>query len=63
MKRRAFSIKIEYILLVIAVLNFSVTEFCRQKAINKFFELDQFFETELNQISDTPLTRGAGHLQ
>ncbi|MCR4822375.1 MAG: hypothetical protein K5873_05835 [Treponema sp.] len=58
MKRRAFSIRIEYILLVIAVLNFSVTEFCRQKAINKFFELDAFFEMEANNVSDYPLERG-----
>ena len=48
-------LRIEYILLVIAVLNFSVTEFCKQKALNKFFELDEFFERkETHQTHDTP---------
>ena len=41
---RSRRIRIEYIFLVIAVLNFSVTEFCKQKALKKFFELDDFFE-------------------
>ena len=48
-------LRIEYILLVIAVLNFSVTEFCKQKALNKFFELDEFFErTEDSEYKITP---------
>ncbi len=58
MFHRSFSIRIEYILLIIAVINFSVTEFCRQKAIGKFFELDEYFEMEVPQTNDNQLRQG-----
>mgnify|MGYP007101850751 FL=1 len=37
------SLKVEYILLIIAALSFAVTELCRQNANKKFSALDECF--------------------